>query len=93
MEAKELRIGNWVYWNKNPQEVTLNSFGTEWSKSDGRSLFKELNPIPITEEWLLKFGFVKDKKNNNCCDLKLENDFYLQGVGYGKTYIYSKLTN
>jgi hypothetical protein len=44
-------------------------------------------PIPLTEEWLVKFGFVKDKKHDNCCDLKLENDFYLQGVGYGKSNI------
>lgn len=49
MEAKELRIGNLVGYKDYALEVgSLNVHDTE---------FKELKPIPLTEEWLLKFGF------------------------------------
>jgi hypothetical protein len=50
MQANELRLGNWVSesgWVHKIEKITL---------SDGE-VFENLNPIPITEEWLLKFGF------------------------------------
>jgi hypothetical protein len=47
MKTNELRIGNWVF-----------------NKAHGRKQIKEVygdcsvyDPIPLTEEWLLKFGF------------------------------------
>lgn len=55
MEANELRVGNLVKWAKgvylNDGETTeiLNVISNETD-------FYE--PIPITEEWLLKFGFI-----------------------------------
>ncbi len=52
MKANELRIGNWCYNNKDIQ-VTSHQV----------QLFNEgiydLLPIPLTEEWLVKFGFDK----------------------------------
>jgi len=57
MKASELRIGNLVY-NKeenivyvNTNHLTLLLYGIE----------NEFKPIPLTEEWLLKFG-LEDKK-------------------------------
>jgi hypothetical protein len=55
MKAQELRIGNWVvnvdeYWEV--RHVDFNSMYIEKSCP-----FK---PIPLTEEWLLKFGFEWD---------------------------------
>ena len=52
MEAKELRINNLVYWNGRLETIDLNSFGTQWNNSDGRLLFEEYKPIPLTEEWM-----------------------------------------
>lgn len=54
MKAQELRIGNWVvnvdeYW-----EVRLVDFNSMYIEKS--CPFK---PIPLTEEWLLKFGFNK----------------------------------
>jgi hypothetical protein len=52
MKATELRIGNLVYDNLG---------GT--LKIKGISLESDLShikPIPLTEEWLLKFGFIKE---------------------------------
>jgi hypothetical protein len=60
METNELRIGNLVYCNGRIETIDLNSFGTQWNNSDGRLLFDEYKPIPLTEEWLVKFGFWYD---------------------------------
>lgn len=102
MEAKELRIGNYIlnyeaepevsiYWKveeiqRLSNDKALNqTLGVTYRK--GSCWTCDPEPIPLTEEWLVKFGFVKDKKHDNCCDLELENNFYLQGVGYGKSNI------
>ena len=56
MEANEIRVGNWLEWNKKPfkvcaifRSVTENEL---WAKDNN-----ELHPIPLTEELLLKCGF------------------------------------
>ena len=54
MKPNELRIGNWVKnGNAYEAQVTIEIL----------KVAKIFNPIPLTEEWLLKFGFkpfVKD---------------------------------
>ena len=62
MEAKELRIGNWYMFADNEgicyrtiKEIKHNEFGFV-SDFDGVN-FGICKPIPLTEEWLLKFGF------------------------------------
>ncbi len=66
MKAEELRIGNWVL----DAECEPYYFQVEQiSKFVGYDLFavyrngsiktKEPEPIPLTEEWLVKFGFEK----------------------------------
>lgn len=64
MKAKELRIGNIIYWDI-PEKIGINhkvisilenSINTiPISFSDN---LKNYKPIPLTEDWLLKFGFV-----------------------------------
>jgi len=54
MKKEELRIGNWVF-NKAHERKQIKEIYTDCSVYD---------PIPLTEEWLLKFGFeLKDKVN------------------------------
>lgn len=48
-------------------DVTLNFEGNQGDLFDGET--KEIKPTPLTEEWLLKFGFEKADK--------LQNDIYL----------------
>jgi hypothetical protein len=48
MKANELRIGNYVY-------DTLGKVNTYIVKEP----HNQVKPIPLTEEWLLKFGFKK----------------------------------
>ena len=52
MKANELRIGNWYDHNGIPKQATPNTIEEVWESE--RSWCK---PIPLTEEWLLKFGF------------------------------------
>jgi hypothetical protein len=50
MEANELRIGNWVVNKKLHEEIQI----------DGNFPFDNvfmIEPIPLTEEWLLKFDW------------------------------------
>ena len=54
MEAKELRIGNYV---KDPYNKTIKLFNVDSDAS-------MLRPIPLTEEWLLKFGFESDRPSS-----------------------------
>jgi hypothetical protein len=90
MEAKELRIDNYVNIGLKSSDLrtdydAITASGLMDLQVNKESSSFTYEPIPLTEEWLVKFGFTKDKKHTKCCDLKLENDFYLQGIGYGKS--------
>jgi|688.fasta_scaffold662884_2 hypothetical protein len=59
MKANELRLGNLIYDipERGGKIISVNKV---WIDDDGESLYFDLcNPIPLTEEWLIKFGFVK----------------------------------
>jgi len=63
MEARELRIGNLIYWNIPEKADTIHTVvGIRNEKpqtipiSLGESI-EDYKPIPLTEEWLKKFGF------------------------------------
>jgi len=71
MEAKELRIGNYI----DDERTTHVVYGVDnyyiksyWLKDIDRETLYEtkkeyIKPIPLTEEWLLKFGFEKNLKD------------------------------
>jgi hypothetical protein len=52
MKANELRIGNWYHWY---------AFGKNYEYQveaiDLIQNYKNFEPIPLTEEWLIRFGF------------------------------------
>jgi hypothetical protein len=48
VRANELRIGNWVETFEGVIQIQ-----NGWEIDEGN----ECQPIPLTEEWLLKFGF------------------------------------
>ena len=59
MKAQELRIGNWIETLSGMEQcvdVLCDSVNT---KSIEGINYGEINPIPLTEEWLVKFGFEK----------------------------------
>lgn len=53
MKANELRIGNWV--NDQGLNLQVGMINSE--------IVKSMEPIPLTEEWLIKFGFKRDELN------------------------------
>jgi hypothetical protein len=55
MKKNELRIGNWVEHNQ-PKRGYYTTVQESTFSVNVEKLFK---PIPLTEEWLLKFGFEK----------------------------------
>ena len=72
MKAGELRIGNYIQdFNDNMLEViglhepliySIYPIGLKTNKTTTNA--KEIEPIPLTEEWLLKFGFEKTKQGS-----------------------------
>lgn len=72
MKKSELRIGNyfrhyneWSY--RQPDNGPFNEFDFQWEERDwfaiGESCLnlEKIKPIPLTEEWFLKFGFEKEQ--------------------------------
>jgi hypothetical protein len=61
MKANELRIGNWVmvFPVKHPQQVCDVMFDSVNTDSVFGQHYGEVDPIPFTEDWLLRFGFKK----------------------------------
>lgn len=64
MKAAELRIGNKVnrhFENGEPEEIDCSVRDIfDCQRAENEKEFKfSFSPIPLTEEWLLKFGFTK----------------------------------
>jgi hypothetical protein len=86
MKANELRIGNLVMYDGRVFEIdtiakefpTLNTIEFGIGVVD----WMNINPIPLTKEWLLKFGFYKSDNYGN-------DEYRLDGYSYfrGRFYI------
>ena len=89
LTATELRIGNWVFSKEtnNIQKITgltedipfIDSITFDYQNYD------EIEPIPLTEEWLLKFGFEKDGYN---CEKPFFFYFEKNGIRINNYYGY-----
>ena len=97
MNANELRIGNFIFFDsqlkigKHLEVATIENYGVRAfngivDEKGNRHLtalipFSVVEPIPLTEELLLKFGF-EISRSFNGIDAKI-NDFYLwKGDGW-----------
>lgn len=66
IKSNELRIGNLIEHKAIMCEVL--SIDNEWLQIDNDQLNTKIidcKPIPLTEEWLFKFGFEIDESNDN----------------------------
>jgi hypothetical protein len=76
MEARELRIGNFVYYANKPMAILqlsadgMQQVETGYGAECGYVGERDLTPIPITEEWLLNFGFEIEIYEHDCKDYK-----------------------
>lgn len=62
MKANELRLGNLVgSYNKGEEDrvLTINAQNILVEAKANKQGYTRYRPIPLTEEWLLKFGFEK----------------------------------
>lgn len=102
MEAKDLRIGNYVYNNGRLDQI---KDGHDIDHVRNNPNYPH-NPIPLTEEWLLKFGFEKLEGRDDTFFFQLNNvqitDYNVSGYDYDSFNIkhvhqlqnlYSALTN
>lgn len=62
IQANELRIGNWVNEFGKDVQVSIDDFINQDYKPNQHE-FEYFNPIHLTEEWLVKFGFQKMDDN------------------------------
>ena len=81
MKASELRIGNYLQWNNFTEARIMN--GKDFSivydsleNSDGC-----IEPIPLTEEWLIKFGFEKVVYDTDETGYGTDYELDIKGVG------------
>lgn len=73
MEAKELRIGNYIIQGGLVTIVEqLETSVNDWDRTNHKRTI-DCQPIPLTEEWLIKFGFVKEEINKGN---KIEFGYY-----------------
>ena len=94
LKASELRIGNYIklmfnYEDYEPLQVTLDDLvGVDKKQAD-------YEPLPLTEDWLYKFGFENiDKGDNDYITYTDPNhDYYLQIDVRRKDGKYSILDN
>ena len=77
MRANELRIGNWVYNGKEIQVTAKQIYNTSEKLYD-------LLPITLTEEWLLRFGFMFTKDGN--AFISPNKDAYYEDIWESLTY-------
>jgi len=97
MKANELRLGNWVLHITEPYQIRPYDF-SEVNK-DGDAYWT-IEPIPLTEEWLVKFGFEKKTETSwkgNGYDFQpetsktIQQDYYLDGFIFRfETWSYRK---
>jgi hypothetical protein len=91
MKAKELRLGNLVYLQDGVTVATVSYFQTRFNING----YPEdiISGIPLTEEWLVKFGFKKSKAipKEKFCYLFEDRaetpiEFYVVGRGFNDVY-------
>jgi len=56
LKSSELRIGNFIE-NTDSQMASYMVVNADVIKQNEHSMYASLEPIPLTKEWLLKFGF------------------------------------
>lgn len=95
MEANELRIGNLIQYNEGGKckVIGIHEFGVdvEFIEETTYIEFDQFSPIPITEEWLLKFGFELKNWGIKVWYLKgfeIDHNFYLKGIDWGVRFKY-----
>lgn len=85
INLKELRLGNWVYIldiGKYAKIKSIDGEGVTHHIMWGHVYADMIEPIPLTEEILLKCGFIKDNNGNYWIDLQTHYLELMPSNGY-----------
>jgi hypothetical protein len=90
MNANELRIGNKALLTDINEICIITSISNKYIGYETKSRIGEcipscLNPIPLTEEWLLKFGFEKDDVFNKIFTYLRLHDLCINKLSFRKS--------
>lgn len=91
MRLEELRLGNWLNhkddWSYRQSEQDFKEFNFQWDDLDWFALVEcrlnldNFEPIPLTEEWLVKFGFEKVVYDTDETGYGTDYELDIKGVG------------
>ena len=103
MEAKELRIGNYVRLFRKPEHdfksdvlvIGIDEINVQIGDGFLVNLETGIEPIPLTEEWLIKFGFKTDfyGGQGNVCYYASKGKFKIYSIEDNKSYQYDRARN
>ncbi len=85
IRANELRIGNWVNWAKEPVQITELMDGICNTTKAHLCYYKYIDPIPLSEDILLKSGFVVEYKSEWTIKYTYKSDERF-GYDWNKTF-------
>jgi len=77
LSANQLRVGNWVNNNEEDYQITSATIA-QLERGDSTAQL-----IKLTEEWLLRFGFVKFSTGSWCKNLNNDDSYLAIDVKYG----------
>ena len=96
IQANELRIGNWMMGNV-PFQIEPNDIGLDYYHEQQKGVSR-WEPIPLTEEWLIKFGFKRlfDKfwmkkhllLNNGFVPMFTDGNYHEEEIGEQLKYVH-----
>ena len=82
MKPNELRIGNWVEQPNNGVTRVTAILNDLQIKTETGYIDKYCRPIPLTEEWLLNFGFVRCGYEDLFWEHQSIKGFQLAGINW-----------
>ena len=98
MKLTELKIGNLVTdkWSVGKYPFKIVSIGKTichyFGNQEFSAKYEDLEPIPLTEEWLLKFGFEKAKHSHGY-DCYIKDGFDFDIVSHGRYWVLAIYTD
>ena len=88
MKETELRIGNFAKW----KSLSSMGVGEEQLMSFSRLMYHGfLEPIPLTEEWLLKFGFERSGLYHVKSQVYIYDEYGLVDTGFEYRFNYRRI--
>ena len=89
MKATELRIGNWV----EIQGIQLSQVVGQVTRINGKKIGRNLQPIPLTKEWLERFNWNTPKDIGVAFSLTTDEIHFVAGNDYKKIEYVHQLQN